>query len=128
LRTGPPPVHMWLRRGPLTVAQQQRIHAYEVGARARAEERLRTARAVFGHIRLQVYPYITTSAVRGQQAFSGQGIRAKLPEAVDAFAFMADLKRFAKSWRPERMRTERSIQTVKEAWERWERAGSDLKE
>ena len=55
----------------------------------------------------------------------GQAISIDVPEAVDIWALLADVKRFIAGWRPARMRSDTGRARAAALLEEWERIGRE---
>lgn len=111
---------------------------------AENHRRLRLARQAFGcsKFRLWAVVPIPNSRRRGNKAnywnfrakdgsdwqwgsLLGQAITIDVPEAVDVWALLADVKRFIVSWRPARMRSDQGRARAAAVLEEWERIGKE---
>jgi hypothetical protein len=116
------------RRAGIAAWRAKRLPAQQ----AKLAKMLREARNHFGYIPLKIWPTVTRPVGRSFKE-DGFGIDANtcqvhLPEAIDVLPFWADVKRFMRSWRPERARTAQGIQQAEQAWQAWESAAADLKD
>ena len=102
------------------------------------DERLRAARNQWGCLDLRIETQIRCFGVRGPDkrnhtklfpagGFAGlrhHAFMVRVPEVVDVFALVHDMRRFLESWRPMRIRSEagkREAERILEAWEKLSR-------
>jgi len=84
--------------------------------------RLRLTRNVYGHIPIRVMVQVP---LRPGHAYwgslLGETLRIQLPEAVDVWQLWADVKRFIRAWRPNRIRSAQACERVEAIWSEFER-------
>ncbi|HVC31888.1 MAG TPA: hypothetical protein VNL16_00090 [Chloroflexota bacterium] len=93
------------------------------------DERLRSARRGRSFLRLRIAPQLRT-APGVRQPYCGlraQAFPVEVPEVVDVWDFLRDLRRFAAAWRPMRERTPEAQMDCRRLLDEWERRGDQVR-
>ncbi len=109
--------------------QFQAAHADPARLAARRLEtarRLRLYRNAVGSLKIRMQPYVW-DGVKNFHCLPGQSVMVTVAEAVDVADLMAATIRLWQCWRPDRRRTDTSKESVRRAWELFERAALDLR-
>ncbi len=93
---------------------------------AENHRRLRVARLEMGYVPLRMMLQVPTAhPFRQWGSVLGQSLRINLPEAVDVWACWADVVRFLKAWRPQRIRSAQAQARVVAIWDEFERLSKE---
>ena len=95
------------------------------------DQRVRIARNHFGRITLRFLTTIMqphhTKRGTAAMALRGQGFMVRVDEALDVWAFLRDLKAFARGWRPERRRTPAGVDACRRILEDWQKQADQVR-
>ena len=88
--------------------------------------RLALARAR-GYVRIRWLPQVQKPNAHSRYSpLCGWGVQMKVPEVIDAWELIADVKRFLKGWRPSRLRSAGEQAEVKRLLQEWDRLASTV--
>lgn len=92
-----------------------------------SERRLRVARNQRGLVALRIPPYVQFGKPKYRfYALCGQALLMRVPEVIDVWDLLRDLKRFLQAWRPMRLRSPAERLEAREVLERWDRLADAL--